>query len=87
MTTDLLLRSPLFAAMPRAAVDGLAARATRRKVRAGQRLRGADLWLVLTGRLEIRAGDDEVVVIRSLVPPAVAGISGCCSGGRSTVTG
>jgi len=75
VTTDLLLRSPLFAAMPRAAVDGLAARATRRKVRDGQRLRGADLWLVLTGRLEIRAGDDEVVVIRSLVPPAVVGIS------------
>ena len=72
---ELLLRAPLFAAMPRAAVDGIAARTTRRKVKPGQRVRTDGVVMVVTGRLEVRAGDDEVIVIRSLVPPAVAGIS------------
>jgi CRP-like cAMP-binding protein len=74
--TDLLLRAPLFAAMPRAAVEGLAARATRRRPKAGERVRGDGVAMLVTGRLEVRAtsGDHEVV-IRSLVPPAVAGIS------------
>jgi len=68
-----LLRAPLFAAMPRAAVDGLAARATRRRVKAKQRVGGDRvLFVVLTGRVEILADD---VVIRSLVPPAVVGVS------------
>src|SRR5215468_8069972 len=72
---DLLLRSPLFAAMPRAAVTELAARAVRRRVRRGQRVlarRDAALVVLVTGRLEL-VGDG--LVIRSLVPPAVAGVS------------
>jgi CRP-like cAMP-binding protein len=71
---SLLLRAPLFAAMPRAAVDGLAARATRRRAKPGQRVR-AELVMVVTGRLEVRDGSEADVVIRSLVAPAVAGIS------------
>ena len=71
MTGELLLRAPLFAAMPRKAVDGLAARATRRTVKAGQRVR-AELVVLVTGRLEVRA---DGALVRSLVPPAVAGIS------------
>ena len=74
--TPLLLRSPLFAAMPRAAVDEIAARAIRRKAKRGQRVLGrsdATLIVLLTGRLEV-TGDDGLVV-RSLVPPAVAGVS------------
>lgn len=77
--TYLLRRSPLFAAMPHRAAEGLAARAIRRKLRKGQRVlaRGdAAVVVVLTGRLEVVADrGDEVHVVRSLVPPAVAGIS------------
>lgn len=77
--TDLLRRSPLFAAMPHRAAEGLAVRAIRRKLRKGQRVlaRGdAAVVVVLTGRLEVVADrGDEVHVVRSLVPPAVAGIS------------
>lgn len=72
---DLLLRSPLFAAMPRAVVTELAARATRRKVRRGQRVLARHepaLVVLLTGRIEVVGGG---LVIRSLVPPAVAGVS------------
>ena len=72
---DLLLRAPLFAAMPRAVVAELAARATRRKARRGQRIMArseAALVTLITGRIEV-VGDG--LVIRSLVPPAVAGIS------------
>jgi CRP-like cAMP-binding protein len=74
--SQLLLRSPLFAAMPSAVVDQLAARAVRRTSRRGQRVlaRGdAMLVVLLTGRVEV-TGDDGLV-IRSLVPPAVAGVS------------
>jgi CRP-like cAMP-binding protein len=76
MTAALLARSPLFAAMPRAVVDGLAARAVRRRVRRGQRVLArsdAALVAVVTGRLELIADDGGV--IRSVVPPAVLGIS------------
>ncbi len=77
--TDLLLRSPLFAAMPGKVVDALASRASRRKLRKGQRVlaRGeASVVVLLTGRLEVVADHgDDVVLIRSLVPPAVVGIS------------
>lgn len=72
---DLLLRSPLFAAMPRAAVAELAAHAVRRRVRRGQHVmtrRDAALVVLVTGRIEV-IGDG--LVIRSLVPPAVAGVS------------
>jgi len=75
MSPDLLLRAPLFAALPRRVVDALAARATRRRVRRGARVLGtrdAALVVLLTGRLEVVAGD---IVIRSLAPPAVAGVS------------
>jgi CRP/FNR family transcriptional regulator, cyclic AMP receptor protein len=72
---DLLLRAPLFAAMPRGVVAELAARAARRKVRRGHRVMArseAALVMLVTGRIEV-VGDD--VVVRSLVPPAVAGVS------------
>lgn len=72
-TSDLLRRAPLFAAMPAAAVDGLAARATRKRLRTKQRIAADTVVVVLTGRLDL-VGDDGVVV-RSLAPPAVAGIS------------
>lgn len=71
----LLVRSPLFAAMPRAAVDRLAARATRRRARRGQRVLArsdAALVAVVTGRLELVA---DGAVIRSVVPPSVLGVS------------
>jgi CRP-like cAMP-binding protein len=74
--SSLLLRAPLFAAMPRAVVDEIAARAVRRKAKRGQRVLGrADAMLIvlLTGRLEVTS--DDGLVIRSLVPPAVAGVS------------
>ena len=77
---ELLVRAPLFAAMPRTAVDGLAARATRRRAKAGQRI-GSDrvLIVLLTGRLEVVGASDAKTdggaVIRSLVPPAVVGVS------------
>ena len=79
----LLVRSPLFAAMPDAALAGLAARATRRRVRAGQRVlaRGdAAVIVLLTGRIEVVG---EELVIRSLVPPATIGIS-LAAGAQST---
>jgi CRP-like cAMP-binding protein len=69
---ELLLRSPLFAAMPAATVSALAARAVRKHVRRGARVRGEALVVVLTGRLEVTSGD---TVVRSLVPPAVVGVS------------
>jgi CRP-like cAMP-binding protein len=71
----LLVRSPLFAAMPRAVVDQLAARATRRRARRGQRVLArsdAALVAVVTGRLELVGGG---AVIRSVVPPSVLGVS------------
>lgn len=77
--TDLLLRAPLFAAMPAKVVDGLALRASRRKLRRGQRLlaRGdAAVAVLLAGRLEIVSDrGDEVALVRSLVPPAVVGVA------------
>src|SRR5258706_14639337 len=75
-TVDLLLRAPLFAAMPRAVVDPLAARATRRKVRAGSRVLArsdAALVLVLVGRVAVIA--DDGTPIRSVGPPGVFGVS------------
>jgi CRP-like cAMP-binding protein len=75
---DLLVRAPMFAAMPAAVVAELAARATRRKARPGQRVlakrrEDAALIVLVAGRVEV-VGDDGLA-IRSLVPPAVAGIS------------
>jgi CRP-like cAMP-binding protein len=73
---DLLLRTPLFAAMPRAIVEGLAARATRRKVRRGQRVLSradAALVTVIAGRVEVVAEDG--IAIRSVGPPGIFGIS------------
>jgi CRP-like cAMP-binding protein len=73
---DLLTRAPLFAALPHAARDALAARTTRKRLRAGQRLRGAEVVVLVTGRLEVVADrGDAVGVVRSLVPPAVVGLS------------
>jgi CRP-like cAMP-binding protein len=75
-TSELLLRAPLFAAMPRAAVEALAARTIRRKVRRGQRVADAAVLVLLTGRLEVVADrGDAVTVVRSLVPPAVVNVS------------
>jgi CRP-like cAMP-binding protein len=79
MQPDLLRRAPLFAAMPPKVVDALAAVATRKKVRKGQRVlaRGdAAVVELLTGRLEVVSDSgDEVRLVRSLVPPAVVGLS------------
>lgn len=75
MKPDLLVRAPLFAAMPARVVTQLAARATRRQVRKGTRVlsRGdrEAVVLLVTGRLEVVAE----VIVRSLVPPAVVGLS------------
>jgi CRP-like cAMP-binding protein len=73
---ELLLRAPLFAAIPRAVVDALAARATRRKVKAGQRVLSrsdAALVLVVVGRVAVVA--DDGTPIRSVGPPGVFGVS------------
>lgn len=77
---ELLVRSPLFAGLPRAALDGLAARATRRRVREGQRVlaRGnrAPVLVLVAGRLEVVAeSGQQAAVVRSLAPPAVVGLS------------
>jgi CRP-like cAMP-binding protein len=69
----LLVRAPLFAAMPAKVAAGLAERTTRKRVGKGQRIanRGSVLVLV-TGRLEVLAGG---TLVRSLLPPAVVGLS------------
>lgn len=76
---ELLVRAPLFAAMPKRVVDELAARATRRRARKGQRVlaRGdALVVVVITGRVDVVADHgDDVRVIRSLIAPAVVGVS------------
>jgi CRP-like cAMP-binding protein len=78
---ELLERSPLWLAFPPAARRELAARATRRTFRAGQRLLGAGDRSVITlvvGRAELVSLDPmdvEPVAIRSVVPPATIGIS------------
>jgi CRP-like cAMP-binding protein len=72
----LLARSPLFAALPRATVEALAARASRRRVRARARVLAksdAALVVLVTGRLEVVADDGRA--IRSLAPPATVGVS------------
>ena len=80
LSTELLLRAPLFAAMPASVVSALAARATRRRVKKGQRVmsradRGGVL-VVVTGRLEVVADHgDGVTLVRSLLPPSVVGLS------------
>jgi CRP-like cAMP-binding protein len=76
VSPELLLRAPLFAAMPRAAVDALAARATRKKVKRGHRVLArseAALVVVVVGRVEVVA--DDGTVIRSVGPPGVFGVS------------
>ncbi len=76
ISSDLLRRSPLFAAMPPGAVDGLCARAVRRRVRRGQRVLSrsdAALVVVVTGRIEVVAEDG--TAIRSVGPPGVFGVS------------
>ncbi|HSD88302.1 MAG TPA: Crp/Fnr family transcriptional regulator [Kofleriaceae bacterium] len=72
--SDLLRRAPLFAAMPAKVVEELAMRATRRRAKAGQRVRMEEaIVLLIMGRLEVRGDGD--VVIRSVLPPAVVGLS------------
>lgn len=77
--SELLARAPLFAALPPKVLAALAERSTRRRVRKGQRVLGRDeanLVVLVTGRLDVvesRAG--EAKVVRSLLPPAVAGVS------------
>ena len=63
-------------AMPDRVCAELAARATRKRLKKGQRVLGrgdATVLVLATGRLEVvgEAGG----VVRSLLPPAVAGIS------------
>jgi len=73
---ELLLRAPLFGAMPRPTVDALAARATRKKTKRGQRVLArseAALVLALVGRIEVLA--DDGTVVRSVAPPGVFGVS------------
>jgi len=74
------VRAPLFGAMPAAAVTALAARTTRKQVKKGQRVlsRGdrASVVVLVTGRLEVVADhEDAVTLVRSLLPPAVVGLS------------
>src|SRR5262245_21558546 len=62
--------------MPRTTVDALAARATRKKVKRGQRVLArsdAALVLALVGRVEVIA--DDGMVICSVAPPGVFGVS------------
>lgn len=74
------MRAPLFAALPAGVVATLAGRTTRKRVKQGQRVlargdRGQVIVLV-TGRLEVVADhEDEVTLVRSLLPPAVVGLS------------
>jgi CRP-like cAMP-binding protein len=69
---ELLVRAPLFAALPPRIVAALAGRATRKHVRKGQRVGDRKAVIVLvTGRLEVVAE----TVVRSLLPPAVVGLS------------
>lgn len=63
--------SPLFAAMPDDARAAIAKRAVRKRAKRGQRIDAA-IVVVVTGRLDV-VGDGGIV--RSLVPPATAGIS------------
>lgn len=75
-----LVSAPLFAAMPAAVVATLAGRSTRKQVKKGARVlsRGdrASVVLLVTGRLEVVADHaDEVTLVRSLLPPAVVGLS------------
>ncbi len=77
---QLLARAPLFAAMPPRVVEPLAARGIRRQVKRGSRVLSlrdrTQVIVLLTGRLEVViARDDEVTVVRSLLPPAVVGLS------------
>lgn len=70
---ELLLRAPLFAAMPRAVVETLAKRTVRKKLRRGQFVRSeAALLVVIVGRIEVIS---DGTVIRSVAPPAVFGVS------------
>jgi CRP/FNR family transcriptional regulator len=66
--------------MPPAVVAQLAARATRKQAKKGQRVLAradrAQVILLVTGRLEVVADHaDEVTLVRSLLPPAVVGVS------------
>jgi CRP-like cAMP-binding protein len=73
---ELLARSPLWAALPAASRAELAARATRRKFKKGQRLLGAGDRAVVTlvlGRADLIAADGAVV--RSVTPPMTIGVS------------
>ena len=77
---QLLARSPLFAAMPARVLDSLAARSTRRQVKRGARVLSlgdrTQVIVLVTGRLEVVIDrEDEVTVVRSLLPPAVMGLS------------
>ncbi len=72
----LLLRAPLFAALPRPELVRLASAASRRRLRSGAHAHGIGDRFVLalvTGRLEVVGEDGEAV--RSLLPPAVVGVS------------
>src|SRR5262245_12809690 len=75
---ELLARAPLFAAMPAKVVAGLGVRATRRRLRKGQRVlaRDAAVIVIVSGRIEVVVDrEDQVTVVRSVVPPAVVGLS------------
>lgn len=72
----LLVRSLVFSALPSPALGELAARATRRRARRGHRVlgrTGGALIVLVTGRLEVIG--DSGLVVRSVVPPAVVGLS------------
>lgn len=74
--STLLLRVPLFAALPRDVVDALAARAIRRRARRGHRVLArsdAALVALITGRIDVVARDG--TAIRSVAAPAVFGVS------------
>jgi CRP-like cAMP-binding protein len=74
-------RAPVWAALPAVARAALAARASRRSFRKGQRLLGAGDRHVVTlvlGRADLVSATSvghEPIVVRSLAPPATLGIS------------
>jgi hypothetical protein len=75
---ELLSRAPLFAAMPPQALEAVAAHTTRQTFRRGQKLRKleeAALVVLLTGRLDVvESTSGRTRVVRSLIPPELAGL-------------
>lgn len=78
---ELMERAPVWAALPAVARAELAARATRKAFRKGQRLLGAgdrNVVTLVVGRADLMSttfAGHEPIVVRSVAPPATLGIS------------